>query len=72
MDKHLHFGLIHPEEIVQEILWFVQRQLCKHKHAAIFFLDKRAFLLETLQNKQYLFSVFSNCAVMNLKIQHGK
>ncbi|MEE6509716.1 hypothetical protein FKM82_027428 [Ascaphus truei] len=29
--KHLHFGLICRKDIVPEVLWFVQMQLCKPK-----------------------------------------
>ncbi len=31
MVKHLHFGLICSKDIVLEVLWFVQMQLCKPK-----------------------------------------
>jgi len=44
MAKHLHFGLVCPNNIV---LWFVQMQLCK---------PIRGFLMITLPKKPYLFS----------------
>ena len=28
MTKHLHFGLVSPKDIVPEVLWSVQMQLC--------------------------------------------
>ncbi len=31
MTKHLHLGLICSKEIVLEVLWFVQMQVCKLK-----------------------------------------
>lgn len=58
MAKHLHFGLVCPEDIVAEVSWFVEMQLCNLIHAAKIFLERRDFLLATLPSKPALFSLF--------------
>ncbi len=58
MVKHLHFGLICSKDIVLEVLWFVQMQLCKPKPCCHAFLDRRGFFLASLPNMSYLSHIF--------------
>lgn len=58
MTKHFHFGNVwffSPNDIVLEILWFVQMQFYKLKIYHYVFLDRRSFLRAI---KPYLFSLF--------------
>ncbi|MEE6525370.1 hypothetical protein FKM82_025322 [Ascaphus truei] len=68
MAKHLHFGLVCPKDIVPEVLWFVQMQLCKPKPCChVLFREKR--LSPGNPSKQtILVQSFSNCTVMNFNI----
>ncbi|MEE6509708.1 hypothetical protein FKM82_027409 [Ascaphus truei] len=58
MAKHLHFGLVCPKDIVQEVLWFVQMQLCKPKPCCHVLFREKRLSQDKPSNKPYLFSLF--------------
>lgn len=64
MAKHPHLGFMCQKEIVPEVLWFAQMQLCQ-----LLLLEKMSFLLATLlkkKKKKQLY--FSNDTVMKFNI----
>lgn len=64
--KHVHFCLLCPKHIALCGLFG-----CKFAtliHAAIFFLERRCFVLATFPDKPYLFSLFFNCTVTSCNI----
>lgn len=64
MAKHLHLGFMCQKEIVPEVLWFAQMQLCQ-----LLLLEKMSFLLATLLKKLKKKELyFSNDTVMKFNI----
>ncbi len=67
MAKHLHFGLICSKDIVLEILWFVQMQLCKPKLCCHAFLEKRLSSGKPSKHA-ILVPYFSNCTILSFNM----
>lgn len=67
--KIRHFGLVCTKDIVAEVLWFDQVQLCRPtvSCATMFGLERRGFLLATLSNKG-----FFNCTIIDFNTSHAK
>lgn len=63
--RRFHFGLVRPENIVPEVSWFIQMQLCKYKLSCyVLCREKRLFL-----SKQATFAqCFSNSAVISFNL----
>ncbi|MEE6527760.1 hypothetical protein FKM82_029362 [Ascaphus truei] len=68
MTKHLHFGLVCPKDIVPEVLWFVQMQLCKHKPCCHFLFREKRLSPGNPSKQTILVQSFSHCTVMNFNI----
>lgn len=67
MAKPLVFGLTYPKDIVPEVLRFVQMSILNLNCVAMFFLERRYFLLATFK-QTVLFQFFSSFTVLNFNI----
>jgi len=72
MTKHLHNARVCTKEIVQEVLWFVQMQLCKLKLCChVLFLERKGFFLTTRQKQAILAQGFSDYTATNVYLLHA-
>lgn len=55
---NLHIGLICSKDIVSELMWLVQMQLCKLKSRCHILFRVKGFFLATLPRKPYFFTLF--------------
>lgn len=68
-DKHLYLGLICWKDIVPDVLWFIQRKVCKILLTCSF--QRNQVFPFNLSKQAFLFHCFSNCPIIIFNIEHA-